>query len=192
MRNHSAKGRDNAIIITCSKCGAEFDLSDYSFDSPVATIMREGKLCHHCAFWKEILEYPEQPYVIVNGMVWIYGEKTFLTDNANNTLPAFIMRRDGSVEKINYPNCIGELPANIAIEYPDTARFIDFNSYKRIRARAGMSCRAVGCYDRYHCYWYNAEEREAKGAWNTVPDHHKVGSENCPSFVNKTTMFINK
>lgn len=183
-------GRDNAVIMKCSKCGAEFDLSDYTFDSPVATIMREMELCHHCAYWIEMLEYPEQPYEIIDGDVWVYGQPIYYTDNANLTLPAFVMKKDKSIAKLPYPNCIGPLPDDFREQYPDTARFIDRQSYKRIKSRAGIECRAVGCYDRYNCFWYDPKLREPYGPWNEIPKYHKVGGENCPSFVNINTMFI--
>lgn len=188
----TTKGRDNAVPMVCARCGKEFDLSDYTFDSPVATIMREMELCHHCAYWTEMFDYPEQPYEIIDGEMWLHGQPVYLTDNANLTQPAFIMRTDGSVAKLDYPNCIGPIPEDMKKDHPDTARIIDKKSYKRIRTRLGMSCRAIGCYDRYHCYWYDPKLREPDGPWNEIPKSHKVGDEKCPSFVDKTKMFTKR
>lgn len=149
--------------------------------------MREEGLCHHCAFWNTYLETHQGRFEVVDGKVYEYGNPLFIIKS--RTLPAktaYIFKSDNTALRLPFARCIGKAPEGYGLS--NTGKFITRPKYLKISNREGYECRAVGCFDRYHCFWYNKEKWEPDGPWNIVPKNHVVGSEECPNFVDKSAL----
>ena len=79
----------------------------------------------------------------------------------------------------------GTIPPQFRPILPDQYKFLTKDEYCRIYRYRGQMCLAKGCFDRYHCIWYRKEVAEPNGPWNTIPKNYVIGSEDCPSFVDK-------
>lgn len=73
---------------------------------------------------------------------------------------------------------------------PDQYRFISADTFFKIKEYCAPDCKSKGCFDRYHCYWYNVKLMEKYGPWNKIPKNYIVGSEMCESFINKEQMYV--
>ena len=180
-------GREYALPYKCSKCGRDVDIEKYIPKAAMTLDMYDNRLCHHCAYWKNFFA-SDTPYEIVDGKIWTYGTQLFTVLSRRISVKIrYIFRPDGSVKQLNNSYCLGEVPPEY--ELPDTGRFVRREVFEKLEDGNGYHCRAMGCYDRYHCYWYHPEEWEKNGPWNVVPKTHKVGDEHCNGFLNKDTMF---
>ena len=74
---------------------------------------------------------------------------------------------------------LGNAPPSIA----DNAMFITRQQYERLSIRS-VQCNFKGCFDRYHCHWYDLGN-EKDGAWNEIPQDWVIGDEKCESFTPK-------
>lgn len=79
----------------------------------------------------------------------------------------------------------GSIPVQFRSLLPDQYKFITKDEYSRVYRYNAEMCLSKGCFDRYHCIWYRPEFAEPDEAWNTIPENYIIGSEDCPSFVNK-------
>ena len=79
----------------------------------------------------------------------------------------------------------GRIPQRLSELLPDQYKFITRDEYCRIIRFDAEMCLSKGCFDRYHCIWYRADIAEPDEPWNTVPKKYQIGSELCPSFINK-------
>lgn len=97
----------------------------------------------------------------------------------------YIMKADGTVKRSNDVWHQGEIPEMFRHLFPNTAKFISCQLFRRLNNRSWFQCQRKGCYDRYHCYWYHPELTEPDGEpWNIIPDNWIIGGEMCPNFVN--------
>lgn len=82
-------------------------------------------------------------------------------------------------------------------DMPD-AVFVDAVTAKRINSRRhdNADCQFKGCLDRYACIWFNQDsEKDANGKrkpWNKIPKTHRIGSENCPRFIDRDQIKVVK
>ena len=181
----------NKLQYTCSQCGAEVDLDDFIIKHPLTQEMILSKRCHKCSLPSWTLDRLKlwQNMEIIDGRVVICHEAPIgMNFNAPNPR-GYIYKNDGSV--IGYYKAWSPMiiPEEFRKIFPDTGRFLPYNIYRKIKPTPFFRCRAIGCYDRYHCYWYHADEMEKNGAWNVVPDKHVIGDECCNMFIDKNTMF---
>ena len=77
---------------------------------------------------------------------------------------------------------LGRVPPSIA----DNAVFIGRQQFERLRERT-VPCNLKGCFDRYHCHWYDAGT-ENGDPWNEIPQDWVAGDEKCESFVLKSLL----
>ena len=95
-----------------------------------------------------------------------------------------------TVKRLPYSYPIGPAPPELNLK--DTGEFISHKHFKLIDDEGPFSCRAKGCYDRYHCIWYDKDKMEPDGPWNIVPPDHRIGDEDCQSFIDKETIAIHE
>ena len=147
-------------------------------------------MCFHCAYWDRFINTPDK-YEVVGGKIYEYGDPLFLINTKSGRVRTrYIIHHDRSIKRIHFSRYIGDVPEGWDI--PDTGSIIDYKTFKRIEERNSFQCRAIGCYDRYHCLFYDAKQMEPDGPWNVVPKSHRIGGERCQSFINKDKIFTNK
>ena len=187
--SHSQGCESYEWIQTCRSCGAEYDLSNFSFVSPLTCLMHQDNLCPECAFWKDLFVRFKNRIEVVDGYVYTYGERMFIYQENDKRPQTFYLKKfDGSMVRMVYSYCYGKMPGHIRKEHPDTGRFIKGEAFRKIQRHTGQLCKARGCYDRYHCLWYDLST-EKDGPWNEIPESHNPGDEHCMSYIDKTDMF---
>ena len=176
--------------LKCTYCGSPVDLRDYKLSS-LQSLMIERKLCFTCAYWmSKADDMPEHCHVIDGQLIafnpWkSLGEREILP--ARGYKPFYIMLNDGDVKRSNNISVQGAVPQYLRHLFPDTARYINKDIYYKVKRHPFFKCQSKGCWDRYHCYWYDME-LEKNGPWNEIPKSHKMGDECCESFLDKTTI----
>lgn len=182
--------------IVCKNCGTIVPHNLFYSQTSVAKTMRTKSLCFECVFWESYKESPTPGTYIVSGKLYEFHPVEDILENgssrrAKNLSFAQDMQTMIPVYARNC-RCIATVPERYKSDFPDRYRFISERTYTLLINRGYKECRAKGCWDRYQCFWYNKEEAEPKAPWNTIPHYHKLGDENCESFINKETMYINK
>lgn len=183
-------GRFDSLQYDCKKCGRHCDLEFFDHTAPMTKYMRQKGLCFHCAFWDKFENEPEK-YEVVGGNIYEHGSPLFMINTKSGKVRLrYFIGFDRKLKKLHFSRFIGKVPEGMDI--PDTGVFIAMSTFKRIENKENYQCRAIGCYDRYHCLYYDAAKMEPDDPWNKVPERHKVGSERCPTFINKQRIFTNK
>lgn len=183
------KAQWQTLEFDCANCGKHTDLEKYQDSRDgIVMLMRQHQICYSCAFWMNFKDHLGN-YEVVGGKAYDFGDQVFVVKAHHLAIKLrYIWHFDRTVEKLENCRCIGTVPGHIGIQ--DTGRFISKQMYKKLSKTKDHLCRAKGCYDRYHCYWYNAEVMEKDGAWNVIPKTHKIGDERCEGFINKDSMFL--
>lgn len=176
-------------FITCSFCGKREDLEIFrTTDSPLVAKMRGEQLCFDCAYWKHWIDEPEPDTIIVSGSLYKLTsplcKPTHQQLRANN-IRFLLEKSTRNVYGCFGPILRGHIPQQFSQLLPDQYRFITQDVYQRINGFEAEMCLSKGCFDRYHCIWYNAAVAEPDEPWNIIPKNYQIGSESCPSFVNK-------
>lgn len=181
--------------ITCSHCGKTEDLETFrQIQSPLVAKMRGEQLCFGCAYWRKWMERPEPDTIIASRNLFRVTEPLKVVN-----------RREAKAKNLRFllvphtsqvyagANLIlrGTIPTAFQDELPDQYKLITRDEYLRIYDYGCDMCRSKGCFDRYHCIWYHPEIMELNGPWNTIPENYEVGTELCPSFVNKHKIYGN-
>ena len=179
--------------LTCLSCGSHFNLRDFDIKLPLPKIMQRERLCFTCAFWKDKINNPLPNRQIIDGAhytfsPWAIQPQTFIGHGGQ---VFHILLNDGAVIRSNNVWCQGEIPERFRSMLPNTARFITKKAYNKLKSQPLFKCQSKGCWDRYHCFWYDMTLEE-NGAWNKIPNSHKVGDECCESFLDKSQVFINR
>lgn len=179
--------------ITCSICGSTYSFNLYPSQSSLARIMRTKSLCFDCAFWMDYKDNPQVDTQIISGKLYrVLFKKDILYKKQSRKRKGIILARDLRTGDLVYSfdyQYIADVPERFKNIFPDQFRFISESTYYLLYTRANKECLAKGCWDRYHCYWYNKDKAEPNNPWNTIPHYHKVGDEGCESFINKDTMY---
>lgn len=184
------RGGDRQYIRVCQRCGKTYDVEKYLMENHFTQDMLRKRICFVCSYDDWVKNYLKnlKGCEIVNGKVVAY-ENIPVIYTLKNKQKAYLLKPDGTTKEVYaFWNPV-TIPPELAKKYPDTAKQISYAAYHRISAHPFFRCRAKGCYDRYHCYWYDAPRLEADGPWNVVPSYHEVGGEGCESFVDKDAMF---
>lgn len=175
--------------ITCSCCNKCEDLEAFRLiNNALVAKMRAERLCFNCAYWKTWLANPESGTIVVSGKLYKL-ELPFFKPNLHQVRAKDLLFVIG----INDNNAFasrglvlrGTIPAVFQDTLKDQYKFISREEYSRIYQYNAEMCLSKGCFDRYHCMWYKPEVAEPDEPWNTIPPNYIIGSENCPSFVNK-------
>lgn len=177
---------------TCSCCGNVQELSDFDMKFPIPQKMKAEQLCFSCAFWKDKIEHPPEHRQIINGVhytvhPWSEVRLGFMGHSGS---VFYIRETNGSIHKSNNVWCQGDIPGRFKKDLQDTAAFITKDAFAKIKRHDGGLCQAKGCWDRYHCYWYNLELESNQQPYNVIPKSHVVGGEECESFINKNEVYV--
>lgn len=176
----------------CRICHTPINFEDYDQKDKIVQLMKRDNLCFCCAFWKDKIYKPSQEREIINGVHYIFypwiPKKKKSIDIRNDSY--YVLHGDGSVRKSNNVTIQGKIPDRFKSRLKDTARFITKYAYNKLKDNVQFSCNKKGCFDRYHCYFYNTDIMERYGAWNKIPSNHVVGSEGCELFLDKDKVFI--
>lgn len=183
MRN-IARGRSRAGAFTCLHCGAHVDCGDYNPMSPILKIMAAKHFCFSCALWTDRINNPSPHQQIIDGAYYIFKP----LDNNSRQKTRHIRLNNGLAICSNNIVFYGQVPDLFLSAFPNTARFITAKAYRKIRHHPYFKCKSKGCWDRYHCFWYDMT-LEARGPWNVIPSSHKIGGECCESFLNKNKVY---
>jgi len=169
----------------CELCGQQDCLDNYLDNCDYLPIMAKRHVCFHCAFWIHKIENPPPNRMIIGGCH--YTVHPFMK-RPNNVIKGFsgrefyIRKMNGQLIKSNNVWCQGNIPEQFRPQLPDDAHFLSLMTFQKL-SHDNHQCFAKGCWDRYHCLRYNRENEKGE-PFNIVPSNHKVGSENCPSFIN--------
>lgn len=182
-------------FITCSFCGKREDLEVYRVvNSPLVSKMRTELLCFECAYWLRWLKNPEPNTLVIDGQLWasvVPFEKPSLHRSRANEYKFVIDINTQEVFGSAALTLKGNIPERFAAQLPNQYKFITRDEYLRMNGYNAEMCLSKGCFDRYHCIWYNAAIAEPDEPWNNIPKNYKIGSEDCPSFVNKDVLYNN-
>lgn len=174
----------------CRYCGSLICLEDYNKKLPLPQVMKSEQLCFSCAYWKNKINNPAPNHQIINGKYWIFepwSDKPLLfAGHGGKTF--YIILNDGGVLRSNNIWCQGEIPQRFREALPDTAKFITRTAYYKVKNQPCFQCQAKGCWDRYHCFWYNISQ-EIGEPWNIIPNDHKIGEECCEIFLDKSKVY---
>jgi hypothetical protein len=187
---------DKCPSYTCIKCGSTVNLDDYNKKSPKVQAMKQNVMCFSCTYWSDQLSSNNSLHHIINGQLWVfnpwiyYDEHPVFPEYVGHKGEAFyIMLNNKDVIRSNNVSLLGDIPHYFRQSNPDTARFITSKAYKIIKNHPFFKCQSKGCWDRYHCYWYD-ERNEVNGPWNIIPKSHVIGEECCEIFLEKTNVYV--
>ena len=175
----------------CSMCGKPDNLGYYNSSCDLLDMMRERKLCYQCAFWTTLLGNLPEHYEVIGRRMYIVTPIPESPDTYEGGgvqgADSFIYKPDRTFYRSLHTCEVGKIPEAFDKHFPDTAMFCTAMTYSRL-IRNDFICRGKGCWDRYHCLRYDMA-CEKDGPFNIIPDYYKVGMEECPSFINKNTLF---
>lgn len=176
---------------TCSICGAPMNINEFDTRAIITRKMKKEQLCFSCAFWKDKIDNPVPGREIINGCHYVFHEwvKTPIPFQGSGGYRYYILKNDGSVLRSNNVWFQGNIPERFKEQLPDTARMITKRAFYAIKNIEGFKCSKKGCWDRYHCYFYDKSLEKDCGPWNEIPKSHKVGGEQCESFLNIEKMY---
>lgn len=172
---------------SCSCCGKTEWINQYAKPSMLPDAMSEKQLCYECCYWEKICEETKRSRVLVHNGICYIAKSTrmrplsYLSMYQGRHFYA-VMYRTHTLVDTNHLIRVGKVPPQFKDRLPDNALFISLLSYKKLRADTFV-CRAKGCYDRYRCLRYNSETEGTP--FNKIPEDYEIGSEKCPSFVDK-------
>lgn len=179
-----ARARSRSGIFSCKRCGALVDCTEYNPMSSITKEMESKHLCFHCAYWQGKVNNPNPNQYIINSKCYLFHPYTKSQDKT-----FYVMRNDGTVARSSNICFQGNVPEDFRSELPDTAKFITKQAYTKIQMHPYFRCTSKGCWDRYHCFWYDASI-ETNGPWNVIPPSHRIGGEYCESFLNKNNVYV--
>lgn len=181
----------HASIKTCSICGGPMDIEEYDTRAILTKKMQAKHLCFACAFWKDKIDNPVPGREIINGCHYVFHEwlRQPIPFQGSGGHRYYILRNDGSVMRSNNVWFQGHIPERFRPQLPDTAKLITKRAYYAIKGLECFKCQRKGCWDRYHCYFYDRSIEAENGPWNEIPANHKIGDELCESFLNLDTMY---
>lgn len=172
------------ILFSCNICGGTDDMNGYDEQCQLFQSMKKHHICHNCAYWQEIIQHPPLNMEVIGGVAYIanpFVHRPLHVIKGNFGKEFYIRKYDRSVWRINNLWVLGRVPERFIAHFPDTANFLSLMTYQKL-SKDNFKCHAKGCWDRYHCLRYDLQ-LEKDGAFNVVPASHRVGDEQCPSFI---------
>lgn len=188
----NCKGMAHRFII-CKHCGTQIDLDSFRHNRVLTKQMQAKQLCFDCAYWLDYLSHPLPNTAVIEGKLYSFEliEHNAKVHQRRAWYQYIVHIKNKSAYAIHNPKMIAVIPNHFQKEFPTEYRFITYDAYRTIHQYMAVSCTAKGCWDRYHCFWYNKEEMEPKEPWNKVPKNHVPGDEMCEGFIDKTKMYVN-
>lgn len=196
MRKHK-RAASTPYSFSCLLCHRKVDLRDYTSTGYLISEMATKQLCHECAYWETLLDDGNPDIQIIDGECFgcidrkaykVHPEYQLLKTDLGHR---YILTTDMKPRDVIVVKLYGTLPSAVREKHPDTSIEIPRHIYYMVKKRTGFKCLKKGCYDRYSCLWYVAELAEPDGPWNVIPEWHTPGWENCPSYINKSTIYDN-
>lgn len=176
-------------IISCSLCGKREDLEAFRTNSnPIVKLMLDEGLCYDCAYWKHTISNLKPNTIIIDGEIWesiVPLTKPTRRQSKAKDLRFIINLKTQEIFGATGLLLRGRIPERFSSLVKNTYKFITRDEYVRMQGYNAEMCLSKGCFDRYHCVWYNAAIAEPDEPWNKIPQNYVIGSEDCPSFVNK-------
>ena len=176
---------DEPMPFTCGICSNKDDFCDWDVSSRLFDIMMKHKVCHHCAFWIDLINNPIYGHEIIDGFYFVIHPSVKRPLNVvafSGGKEHYIRKNDGTLYKSNNIECKGKVPEQFKDKLPNTAVFLKLIDYQNLK-NFPFTCAARGCWDRYNCIRYDISIEQEYGKFNEVPESHIIGSEPCPSFV---------
>lgn len=185
----TAMALDTPYSYSCKICGRLVEPDIFLLRTQLLGPMLRFHECYNCAFWRQLAANAPQNSVVINGEL--------VTTEFSLTQPflpllrkrIYLLYRDGQTAEINSIFTYGKIPDAFLSCFKTEAAIVPRDIYIRAKNNQGHKCLMKGCYDRYHCFFYNADEVETAGPWNNIPKNYQVGWEQCPIFINKTELF---
>ena len=170
----------------CKCCGNPIDLDQYVAAMQIPQKMDRDSLCYECAFWMLKAEKPPKNREIIDGWHYIINPYiiTYKFFQGSGGRTVFIVKYDLTVKRSNDVLCQGKIPDKFLSIFPNTATFVERPIYTKVKNNKGFRCGRIGCFDRYHCIWYDPKLKEPNGPWNKIPANWKIGGEGCELFIN--------
>lgn len=180
--------------VVCKNCGRTVDIYHFSGKYSLAQRIRQEQLCFDCLFWKDIIQNRPENTVVIDDGLWEYHPSAddFHKPDIRNTDYKCIYNPETRAlrHSLRY-RLIGRIPKRFAADFPTEFRSVANEMYYRLQTYWCAQCNCKGCWDRYHCVWYDAAVMEPEGPWNRIPKSHVPGDEKCERFINKFTMYDN-
>lgn len=162
-------------VFVCSKCESIVHPYEYIRNEKLHSRMIKDSVCYTCAYWMDLIEHRmSYDYVIAHQY---FAAPPIVKPNKKI---AHILTFDGHITHSTELFRYGEIPERFWEQLPNNANFITNNRLRTIQANSEFHCDRIGCWDRKYCLWFQGQMD-----WNEIPKNHKVGSENCPMFINK-------
>lgn len=179
--------------LICSRCGQTVKISRFNSQAPMANLMRKETLCFDCAFWVNYTQHPMPDTHIIDGALYTFQPVADVLQymkrrNTDKIAFAYELETDTPVYSF-VCKFITNVPNNFKEQYPDQFKFISKRTYVIMTGRVYKECLSKGCWDRYHCLWYNKQKAEPNKPWNDIPTYHQIGGEHCESFIDQETMY---
>lgn len=176
------------VYIICESCGKKIRADCYNKSSNIYKRMFAESVCYDCAYWLEIIENMPETYEIIDGVCYDFQpfcpkEKAKTANLGSNGKRMYILKNDGSVKMSNDVWDKGHVPKQFLDKLKDTAIFIPREVYEPLTIRKA-TCENKGCYDRYHCFFYDFRIEYDKGPFNKIPKDWITGNEYCRAFAN--------
>lgn len=170
-------------IYTCPWCGNRV------LGTQIVSVVQRNLPCHvlgscnSCCNWIELSLNRPEGMEVMDGVCFIprilpFGEKC----TAYNIIIA--NDRTGRVIRFfEYDKYYGKPPQTLKHLFPDTLIAIP---EKAFRPKRGLpnKCTKRGCLNRNFCYWYDISSELTP--FNEIPEDYIPGTEQCPSFFNKS------
>lgn len=174
--------QSNSKTVQCRICGNEIDLNSIWRKHRLAKRIKEEHVCLNCAFWIEQLEIPERIVIDKKCYTAIDDKVGSLLRVQKKALTAYVLKDGNKPIAMKDIQLVGEVPEHFLSHFPNNAIFISYKTYRQLK-ESTFKCKLKGCWDRYYCYRYDADSELEP--WNIVPMSHKIGDEQCKSFINK-------
>lgn len=175
----------------CAICKQPKNTLSQSPRSKLLSMMVKNNVCTSCAFWLRVISENTDDIIIIEGVCYRIIDTPLTSEQEgiesfNVCSPPISIYINGVSKRIYAYMVIGDIPKVFENKLNKSAKIIrDYKTFRKLYANQGMRCGRKGCWDRYHCVWYNADEMEPDGPWNIVPKKHIIGDENCEVFVDK-------
>ena len=171
--------------IICEECGKKVR-DCFNANSSVYQKMIAESLCYECAYWKNIIENWKDTYYVIDGIC--YDFQPFHDGNEANIMLGsngknyYALTTECHAIHSNDVWVKGTVPERFRDILKDSAYHITGDAYN-ILSNGCHICKNKGCYDRYHCFFYDYRNEYGIGPYNVIPRNWVAGNEHCKSFI---------
>lgn len=169
----------------CIFCNSEYNviLGTIEVDGIYTTPARDLYACPNCARWVAIFKLGKVTHNLVRlgNKCWIFNRDKDISKNS-----IYYLSKDGTPGKFKSNEFLGIIPNELFGKLESSGVRVSRAVYEKAikNKRKAGECKSVGCWDRYHCIWYDPK-KEINGPFNIIPNDAYPGIEECPAFINK-------